>query len=52
MSTKPVIPPPDVAGAEVDDLLEAWFRALMARPVPEALIETLDRLDEGGATSD
>lgn len=42
--TSPPAQTPD-APPTVDDLLKAWFEALLSRPVPEALLRELDRLD-------
>jgi hypothetical protein len=48
MSSKPMTAPPPNAGTEVDDLLKAWFQALTAQPVPQALLQQLERLEASG----
>ena len=45
MSTPPMTASPPDPGAKVDDLLKAWFQALMAQPVPEALRRRIEQLD-------
>ena len=40
------LPEVGAAKADVDGLLKAWFEALAAQPVPEALLRHLDGLDE------
>ena len=45
MSTTPMTASPPDPGAEVDDLLKAWFQALMAQPVPEALLRHIELLE-------
>lgn len=39
----------ETPGASLDDQLRAWFDALVAQPVPEALLRHLDALAEAPA---
>lgn len=48
MSPSPIAKTPPAAGAALDAQLRAWFEALLAQPVPEALLR---RLDEQGRLS-
>jgi hypothetical protein len=45
-ATSPLAHTPD-APPQVDDLLKAWFEALLSRPVPEALLRSLEAAEEG-----
>jgi len=45
-ATSPLAQTPH-APPEVDDLLKAWFEALLSRPVPEALLRSLEAAEEG-----
>jgi hypothetical protein len=49
MSPTPLTQPPvEASGAALDERLRAWFAALIAQPVPEALLRHLEAVESRG----